>query len=50
MNPDQFDNIFLGIGGFHIEKIVLACLGLYLEPSGIFDVVVERTEYYGTEQ
>ena len=50
MNPDQFDNIFLGIDGFHIEKIVLVCFGLYLVPSGNFDVIVERTECYGTEQ
>ena len=47
MKPDQFDNIFLGLGGFHMEKIVLACLGSYLEPSGIFDVLVE-TKCYGT--
>ena len=48
MKPDQFNNIFLGLGGFHMEKIVLACLGVYLEPSGIFAVLVE-TECYGTE-
>ncbi len=48
MKPDQFNNIFLGLGGFHMEKIVLACLGTYLEPSGIFDVLVE-TECYGTD-
>ena len=36
VKPDQFNNIFLGLGGFHMEKIVLACLGTYLEPSGIF--------------
>ena len=48
MKPGQFNNIFLGLGGFHMEKIVLACLGTYLEPSGIFDVLVE-TECYGTD-
>ena len=47
MKPDQFNNIFLGLRGFHMEKIVLACLGAYLEPSGIFAVLVE-TECYGT--
>ena len=31
-----------------MEKAVLACLGSYLEPSGIFDVLVE-TECYGTD-
>ena len=40
--------VFLGLGGFNMEKIVLACLGTYLEPSGIFDVLVE-TECYGTD-
>ena len=30
-----------------MEKIVLACLGAHLEPSGIFAVLVE-TECYGT--
>ena len=48
MKPDQFSNIFLGLGGFHMEKIVLACLGASLEPSGIFTVLVE-TECYGTD-
>jgi hypothetical protein len=36
LKPDQFSNIFLGLGGFHMERIVFACLGAYLEPSGIF--------------
>ena len=49
LKPDQFSNIFLGLGGFHMEKIgFIACLGAYLEPSGIFSVLVE-TECYGTD-
>ena len=48
LKSDQFDNLFLGLGGFHMEKIVLACLGAYLEPSGIFTVLVE-TECFGTD-
>ena len=48
LKPDKFGNIFLGLGGFHMEKIVLACLGSYLEPSGIFNVLVE-TECFGTD-
>ena len=48
LKPEQFKNIFLGLGGFHMEKIILACLGTYLEPSGIFGVLVE-TECYGTD-
>ena len=35
MKPEQFTNIYLGLVGFHMAKIVLACLGTYLEPSGI---------------
>ena len=41
--PETFDNIFLGIGGFHLEKIVIACCGKYLEESGIDSVLVETT-------
>ncbi|CAB4014015.1 Hypothetical predicted protein, partial [Paramuricea clavata] len=48
LKPDKFSNIFLGLGGFHMEKIVFTCLGAYLEPSGIFSVLVE-TECYGTD-
>ena len=39
LRPDEFKNIFLGMGGFHTEKIVLACLGKYLERSGIKKVL-----------
>ena len=48
LKPEEFGNIFLGLGGFHMEKIVFACLGAYLEPSGIFSVLVE-TECYGQD-
>ena len=48
MKPDEFSNIFLGLGRFHWEKILLACLGAYLEPSGMFAVLVE-TECYDTD-
>ena len=33
--PEKFDNIFLGIEGFHLKKIVIACCAKYLEKSGI---------------
>ena len=32
---DKFKNIFLGLIGFHTEKIIIACCGQYLEESGI---------------
>ena len=41
VKPDEFGNIFFGIGGFHMEKMELACIGAYLEPSGMFAVLVE---------
>jgi hypothetical protein len=40
--PEKFSNIFLGIGGFHLEKVVIGCLGSYLECSGIHHILVEE--------
>ena len=48
LRPNEFRNIFLGLGGFHTEKIVLACLGKYLEKSGI-EKVFEITETFGPD-
>ena len=31
--PETFDNIFLGLGGFHMEKTIIACIGKYLQGS-----------------
>ena len=39
-HPERFDNIFLWIGGFHMEKIIIACCGKYLVESGINRVLV----------
>ena len=36
--PETFDDIFLGLGGFHMEKTIIACIGKYLQ-------VVELTVY-----
>ena len=33
MHPNEFRNIFLGLGGFHTEKAVLACMGNFLKMS-----------------
>ena len=30
LRPELFDDIFLGLGPFHMEKIVMACLGSFL--------------------
>ena len=43
--PQKFSNIFLGIGGFHLEKVVIGCLGTYLESSGIKNLLVEEKVY-----
>ena len=46
LKPKEFGNIFLGLGGFHMEKIVIACLGKFLEESGVNSVFVEN-EIFG---
>ena len=46
LHPDKFSNIFLGLGGFHTEKIVLACCGKLLEAVGARDIFVQD-EIYG---
>ena len=46
MQPGKFDNIFSGIGGFHLEKVINGCIGKYLEASGIESVLVEN-EIFG---
>ena len=33
LNPIGFSNVFIGLGGFHMEKIVMVCLGKFLEES-----------------
>ena len=40
LKADEFKNIFLGLGWFHTEKNIIACLGQYLEESGINKVLV----------
>lgn len=46
MFSDKFDNLFIGLGGFHTEKIILACCGQLLNTIGIRDVFVQN-EIYG---
>ena len=48
LRPNEFGNLFLGMGGFHTEKIFLACLGKYLEKSGT-ENVFEVTETFGPD-
>ena len=35
LNYEKFRNIFLGLVGFHLKKVVIACCGKYLEERGI---------------
>ena len=46
LDQDRFHNIFLGLGGFHMEKVMIACCGKYLEETG-FDTVFVENEVYG---
>ena len=46
LHPDKFDNIFLGMGGFHTEKVILACCGKLLETIGARDIFI-NSEIYG---
>ena len=45
LHSEKFKNIFLGIGGFHLEKVIIGCLGSYLVPSGIQHILVEEKVY-----
>ena len=42
LNPTLFDNIFLGLGGFHMEKVMIACCGKYLEDTGVDSIFLEN--------
>ena len=44
-HPWKFSNIYLGIGGFHLERVVIDCLGTYLKSSGIQNLVLEEKFY-----
>ena len=44
--PTNFDHIFLGLGSFHTTKIIINCLGQYLEDSGIVEALI-MTEVFG---
>ena len=43
--PRKFSNIFLGISGFYLEKVVIGCLDTYLKSSGIQYLLVEEKVY-----
>lgn len=41
-HPDEFQNVILCLGSFHMIKIVLACIGKYLEDSGAETIWLEN--------
>ena len=43
--PQKISNIFLRIGGFHLENVVIGCLGTYLESSTIQNLLVKEKIY-----
>ena len=45
-DPDGFSNIFNGLGGFHIEKVIISCIGKFLEESWIENIFIEN-EIFG---
>ena len=42
LDTTRFDNIFLGVEGFHTEKVMIACCGKYLKDTGIDSILVEN--------
>ena len=48
MIPEFTNILFLGLGGFHMEKIVLVCLGHTSKLLEFFKALVE-TERYGKD-
>ena len=45
LQPIKFGNIFLGISGFHLEKVIIACWGKYLKECVVKNVLAENEIY-----
>ena len=43
--PQRFSVIFLGIGGFHLKKVVIGCLVTYFESTGIQNPLIKEKVY-----
>ena len=41
IRPEEFSNIVLCLGSFHMAKVVLGCLGKYLKERGAENILVE---------
>lgn len=46
LKSEEFSNIFVMLGSFHLIKVVLSCIGKFLKGSGIENILVE-TETFG---
>lgn len=44
---ERFENLVLMLGGFHMCKVLLACIGRYLKGSGA-DLMFIETETFGS--
>ena len=43
--PQKFSIIFLGIGSFHLKKVVIGCLVTYFESTGIQNLLIKEKVY-----
>ena len=41
IRPDEFNNIVICLGSFHMTKIALGCVGKYLKGSGAENILIE---------
>lgn len=45
LKSNKFDNVFLGMGGFHTEQTVLASIGKFLEGSGTEKTLFQAKDF-----
>lgn len=45
LRPDEFKNIVLCMGSFHMTKVALGCIGKFLKDSGAQTIFVESTMF-----
>lgn len=45
IRPEEFDNIVLCLGSFHMAKVALGCLGKYLKGSGAENILIESSVF-----
>ena len=44
-HPEEFKNLFPMMGGFHMAKVAMHCIGKYLKGCGIEDALVETSVF-----